>query len=200
MRITYGPLAPSVFSLSKPARLSDLVEHEPIYPTGGDESKEGDRRDERVRYKSVSGIDTATKPEDTSSWSWRGTGGLLLYLVESQWEVLGWGERMGENGEVVERWVVTWFRETGYTEEGVDLYSDLREGGSQELVEAVMGELRSVVKGVEGLEGLVEGEMREVERRLPWVEREEREEGGWGWYYLMGGLAVVATVAMYVSS
>ncbi|KAK4133121.1 hypothetical protein BT67DRAFT_423883 [Trichocladium antarcticum] len=155
VRITYGPLPPG--STAPPrARLSDTVEYEPLAGSAG-------------RPKRVSGTDTTGTPGDTGAWDWRGRG--WLFWVGSHWEVLGWGEWEDPATRVRERWVVTWFRETVFTEEGVDVYFERREGGSEGLVRAVLAELRRVARGCGRLERLLEGEMREVSVVLPWAER-----------------------------
>jgi hypothetical protein len=166
VRITYGPLPPKPSSPSR-ARVSDLVEYEAFSGKGG--------------VKRIAGVDSVSSPSSsagdddgstsTGAWDWRGSG--LLFFVGSHWEVLGWGERAvpgGEGGEV-ERWIVTWFAQTLFTAEGVDVYSDRREGGSKELVAEVLAELGRVTKGKGKLGELVEREMREVAVQLPWKER-----------------------------
>lgn len=145
VRITYKPLAPTA---AGHARVDDLVEYERDSGKGG--------------IKTVAGVDTACGPGDESgTWDWRGKG--LLGFVTSHWEVLGWGERGGE------RWVVTWFAPTLFTKEGVDLYSDRKEGMSKELA----GELVAALKGLGGAKevvDMVEQDMREVQIQLPWKE------------------------------
>ena len=122
----------------------------------------------------MAGVDTASAGgnEDTGAWDWRGRG--LLRFVGSRWEVLGWGERplsRGSDGEgEVERWVVTWFAPTLFTAEGIDVYSDRREGGSEGLVREILAELASLAKGKGKLGEMVEREMREVAICLPWSE------------------------------
>ncbi|KAK3902580.1 hypothetical protein C8A05DRAFT_44028 [Staphylotrichum tortipilum] len=138
VRITYGSLAPSSSSRE---RMSDLVEYEALSGAGG--------------VKTVAGVDTASSAGDTSVFDWRGSG--WLFFVGSHWEVLGWGEREAPDGGV-ERWVVTWFAPTVFTAEGVDVYSDRREGGSEGVCEG-KGRLGELVK-----------EMREVKVELPWKE------------------------------
>jgi hypothetical protein len=71
----------------------------------------------------------------------------------------------------VERWAVTWFQETVFTKEGVDVYFERREGGSEGLVGDILSELGRVVEGKGRLGELVAGEMREVKVVLPWMER-----------------------------
>ncbi|KAK4108709.1 hypothetical protein N656DRAFT_792387 [Canariomyces notabilis] len=173
VRITYGPLPSSSWSSSSghhhmPPRMSDLVEYESLSSSKSNSS-----------VKRVSGVDTASGSgsgsDNTGEWDWRGSG--LLFFVRSHWEVLGWGERMvlgdeGEGGqEQVERWVVTWFAPTIFTAEGIDVYSDRREGGSEALVREVMEELKRVVQGSGKLAEMVEKEMREVAVSLPWREK-----------------------------
>ncbi|KXX82310.1 hypothetical protein MMYC01_201956 [Madurella mycetomatis] len=153
VRITYGPLPASKEGR---ARVSDLVEYESLSGSGS--------------LKRVTGVDTASHGEGTSAWDWRGSG--LLFFVGSHWEVMGWGEREipGAGGEV-ERWVVTWFAPTVFTAEGLDVYSDRREGGSEGLVADVMAELGRVAEGKGKLGELVGKDMRGVAVSLPWKER-----------------------------
>jgi hypothetical protein len=146
--------------------MSDLVEYESLSSSKSNSS-----------VKRVSGVDTASGSgsDNTGEWDWRGSG--LLFFVRSHWEVLGWGERMVLGDEVeggqeqVERWVVTWFAPTIFTAEGIDVYSDRREGGSEALVREVMEELKRVVQGSGKLAEMVEKEMREVAVSLPWREK-----------------------------
>ncbi|KAK4140789.1 uncharacterized protein C8A04DRAFT_31660 [Dichotomopilus funicola] len=141
------------------------------------------------KVKRIQGVDTAVTKGDGGAWDWRGSG--LLFFVGSHWEVLGWGERplskpssssssspssqgQGENGggaePEVERWVVTWFAPTVFTAEGLDVYSDRREGPSEGLARDVLAELERVCKGQGKLGVIVERDMREVAIRLPWGE------------------------------
>ncbi|EGS23954.1 uncharacterized protein CTHT_0006640 [Thermochaetoides thermophila DSM 1495] len=163
VRITYGALSANP---NQPERMTDLVQHEPIFK--GDDNEEVRKRKGSV--KRIRGVDTVSLRDEnntsTLSWDWRGSG--WLFWIGSHWEVLGWGEKVVE-GEVVERWAVTWFEQTWVTEEGIDVYSDRKEGGSEEVVRAIMEELRRVCKGQGRLEGIV-GKMRSVEVRLPWLE------------------------------
>lgn len=152
MRITYSPLPPR----PRP-RVLDLVEYEK--PGGGG----------RGGVKTVEGIDTAASESGaTGAWDWRGKG--VLGFVTSHWEVLGWGERglEGEEGGL-ERWIVTWFAPTLFTKEGVDMYSDRKEGMSP----ALAGEILAALKGSAAREvaAMVEKDMRQVEIDLPWMER-----------------------------
>jgi hypothetical protein len=159
VRITYGPLAPSSSPKSSRDRLSDLVEYESLSGSGG--------------VRRVAGVDTASSAGDTSVWDWRGSG--WLFFVGSHWEVLGWGKRNvpGADGEAEgekERWVVTWFAPTVFTAEGVDIYSDRREGGSKGLVEEVLAELGRVTEGKGKLGEMVKRDMKAVAIHSPWKE------------------------------
>lgn len=118
------------------------------------------------KLKSVAGVDTAVTAESAASWNWRGSG--LLFWVTSHWEVLGWGERILPDGSV-ERWVVTWFAPTLFTKEGVDVYSDSREGLSKETYAAVL----EALKGLEakGVVDMVVKDMKAVAIEVPWRER-----------------------------
>ncbi|KAH7347197.1 hypothetical protein B0T11DRAFT_290975 [Plectosphaerella cucumerina] len=153
VRITYRPLDPKPDGTP---RVDDLVEYEPIDSAGVPTGK----------LKSVAGVDTAVTAESAASWNWRGSG--LLFWVTSHWEVLGWGERILPDGSV-ERWVVTWFAPTLFTKEGVDVYSDSREGLSKETYAAVL----EALKGLEakGVVDMVVKDMRAVAIEVPWRER-----------------------------
>jgi hypothetical protein len=154
VRITYGALPPSS-KTNNTARMSDLVEYEPLSGSGG--------------TKRIAGVDTASLANDTGVWDWRGSG--WLFFVGSHWEVLGWGEREWEGAEGgVERWAVTWFAPTLFTAEGLDVYSDRPGGCSEGLVREVLAELGRVTKGQGKLGEMVEREMREVAVELPWKE------------------------------
>jgi len=145
VRITYTPL-PNI-----PNKVSDLVEYESLSPsfiTSG--------------VKKIKGVDTSSVEGDLSAWDWRGSG--LLFFVSSHWEILGWGERDLGDGEK-ERWVVTWFQKTVFSAEGVDVYSDRKEGGSEGLVQEILEELRKL----EELGELVGDALKQVEIKLPWL-------------------------------
>ena len=152
VRITYAVLAPK--SDGAP-RIDDLVEYESNTP-----GKKG--------VKSVAGVDTCSSsgPGETSAWDWRGKS--WLFFVHSHWEVLGWGERPLPDGSGVERWVVTWFAPTVFTKEGVDFYSDHREGLSEAATAELMAALR---KGPAPLAEMVDKDMKPVDIKLPWQER-----------------------------
>ncbi|ORY56870.1 uncharacterized protein BCR38DRAFT_111927 [Pseudomassariella vexata] len=158
VRITYKPLEPSSSSSSSAPKIDDLVESEKNNGKGG--------------ISRIEGIDTPD-PSSPGSWDWRGKG--WLKIASSHWEVLGWGERplmrgLGDMGEGVERWVVTWFAATLFTKEGVDIYCDRREGPSPETVEMIMRELKALDAAPTVVQ-LVEREMRDVEIKLPWKEK-----------------------------
>ncbi|KAK4179986.1 hypothetical protein QBC36DRAFT_321180 [Triangularia setosa] len=143
VRITYSPF-PS--SPSEPQKISDIVEYEPLNGSS---------------LKNVRGIDTSAATSLTS-WDWRGSG--LLFFVTSHWEILGFGE-VPETGE---RWVVTWFQKTLFTAEGVDVYSDRKEGPSEGLKKEIMERLEQM----EGSVGeLCKKDMKEVKVELPWKEK-----------------------------
>lgn len=128
-------------------RVDDLVEYEKASGKGG--------------VKTVAGVDTACGAADTGSWDWRGKG--WLCWVTSHWEILGWGERDGE------RWVVTWFAPTLFTKEGIDLYSDRREGMSPGLVEDILTGLKSL--DAKSVVDMVGSDMKDVKILVPWKER-----------------------------
>lgn len=111
LTITYGP---------HPATSSPRVTDNVTYQSKG-----------QRKLKTVSGIDTAAG--DTTVWDWRGSG--LLKPISCRWELLGWGERTVEGKS--EKWAVTWFAKTLFTEEGVDVYTDRREGMSEETAAAI---------------------------------------------------------------
>jgi hypothetical protein len=155
VRITYTPLSPN--TLDGTYRIDDLVEYESLSGKGG--------------VKTVAGVDTSSAPNDTTAWDWRGKG--WLFFVSSHWEVLGWGERPLSGGEGkgggVERWAVTWFAPTLFTKEGVDVYSDRREGPSKEVLDGIMAALKGL--DAKHVVEMCEKDMRPVAIELPWKER-----------------------------
>lgn len=162
VRITYTPLPPEATAGGPPRpRVGDLVEYEKTTGKGG--------------VKTVEGIDTAAaaaaaesgSSSSTGSWDWKGKG--VLGFVSSHWEVLGWGERPVEGGEGTERWAVTWFAATLFTKEGIDLYSDRKEGMSPALAEEILAGLK--VLGAKDIVEMVETSMKQVEIKLPWMEK-----------------------------
>ncbi|KAK1242146.1 hypothetical protein MKX07_000132 [Trichoderma sp. CBMAI-0711] len=147
VRITYAPLPP------KPdgrLRIDDLVEYEPANKSGV--------------LKSVAGVDTQSA--SGGGWDWRGKG--WLFFVGSHWELLGWGEETRADGET-ERWAVTWFAPTLFTKEGLDVYSDRREGLSDETYGRVEEALRRL--DAKPLVDMVAQDMKPVEIKLPWTEK-----------------------------
>ncbi|OTB04898.1 hypothetical protein M426DRAFT_320475 [Hypoxylon sp. CI-4A] len=142
--------------------------------------KDGPANDNLVEYEkkdgkgSVKRVEGIEKPDAKipGAWTWRGKG--LLKIASSHWEVMGWGERpllgaVGDMGEGVERWAVTWFAPTLFTQEGVDIYSDRKEGMSKETVEGIVNALKEL-KDAPKLVDLVEKQLQEVVVELPWKE------------------------------
>ncbi|KAL6864142.1 hypothetical protein J3F83DRAFT_742672 [Trichoderma novae-zelandiae] len=145
VRITYKSLP------AKPdgrLRIDDLVEYEPS--------------DKANVLRSVAGVDT----QSSGGWDWRGKG--WLFFVGSHWELLGWGEETRADGEV-ERWAVTWFAPTMFTKEGLDVYSDRREGLSEESYGRIEEALRRL--DAKALVDMVVQHMKPVEIKLPWTEK-----------------------------
>ncbi|KAL7941627.1 hypothetical protein V8C42DRAFT_334298 [Trichoderma barbatum] len=144
VRISYKPLPPKAEGR---LRIDDVVEYEP-------NDKEG-------IVKSVAGVDT----QSPGGWDWRGKG--WLFFVGSHWELLGWGEETLADGRS-ERWAVTWFAPTLFTKEGLDIYSDQREG----LSEATYGKIDQALRTLDekALVDMVGQHMKPVEIRLPWTE------------------------------
>ncbi|KXJ96517.1 hypothetical protein Micbo1qcDRAFT_155073 [Microdochium bolleyi] len=152
VRITYKPI-PS--DGSTPAKIDDLVEYEKKGGSGG--------------LKSVAGIDTIDSSHP-AAWDWRGKGWLMI--ASSHWEVLGWGERPCEAAEGgVERWVVTWFAPTLFTKEGLDIYSDRKEGLSKATVDEILAAFGGLKESAARVAGLVEESMEDVHISLPWKEK-----------------------------
>lgn len=146
VRITYKTLP------AKPdgrVRIDDLVEYEPSNQADG-------------AVKSVAGTDTQSP---NGGWDWRGKK--WLFFVSSHWEVLGSGEEKTADGET-ERWAVTWFAPTLFTKEGLDIYSDRREGIS----EATYGKIDEALRKLDAkvLVDMVAQDMKPVEIKLPWKE------------------------------
>lgn len=141
LTITYGALPPAA---GGNPRISDLV----AYQSKGS-----------TKVKTVSGADTAVAAAggDLTAWNWRGSG--LLKPISCPWEMIGWGERVDAEGRT-EKWAVTWFAKTLFTEEGLDIYTDRREGMSEELEGLILAALATV--GVESLQQLVAKNMQKV--------------------------------------
>lgn len=129
----------------------------------------GGRLDDLVEYeksgslKNVEGIDSPLGP---GSWKWRGEGIFgLMKLITSHWEVLGCGERPGADGEP-ERWIVIWFQKTLFTEEGIDILTDRKEGLSEQTLGTIMASLKAL--DAPDMVAIVEKGMRPVDINLPW--------------------------------
>ncbi|KAH6654569.1 hypothetical protein BKA67DRAFT_283360 [Truncatella angustata] len=138
VRITYTDL--------KNGSVDDLVEYE----------KKGS-------LKTVAGVDTDLGKGD---WKWRGKG--LLKLITSEWKVLGYGQLpTGEDGQV-ERWMVIWFAKTMFTEEGMDILTERKDGLPQQTLETIKKGLLEL-KDAPHLVKLVEEKMQPVEVKLPWI-------------------------------
>ncbi|CAK7233240.1 hypothetical protein SBRCBS47491_008541 [Sporothrix bragantina] len=142
-------------------RNEDRVEYESNKPSSGPK-----------KVKSVEGVNimgiTADKKSD-GTFDWRGKS--WLFFVTSHWEILGWGERPlagGKPGEV-ERWVVTWFAPTFFTKEGIDIYSDRREGLSSETAAAVQKAMTTTAQWPTPLATLAK-DLVSVDINLPWSE------------------------------
>ncbi|KAH8157484.1 hypothetical protein CIB48_g10764 [Xylaria polymorpha] len=153
VRITYTPhkTASSPPDSQGPAVNDNIVEYEKKNGKGG--------------VRSVLGIEKPD-PNIPGAWNWRGKG--WLAIASSHWEILGWGERPLPNGEGVERWAVTWFAPTLFTAEGIDLYSDRKEGLDKETGDDIINALKQLK--APKLVQLVEKSMQEVAISLPWKE------------------------------
>ncbi|KAI0389727.1 hypothetical protein F5Y17DRAFT_462446 [Xylariaceae sp. FL0594] len=152
VRITYTPHKSHDASKgdnAKPSVNDNIVEYEKKNGKGG--------------VHTVVGIEKPD-PNIPGSWNWRGKG--LLAIASSHWEILGWGERPVPSGGGTERWAVTWFAPTLFTEEGIDIYSDRKEGLRAETVKQIIEALKQleVPRFVE----LVEKRMKKVAINLPW--------------------------------
>jgi hypothetical protein len=134
-------------------------------PTVNDNIVEYEKKNGKGRVKSVVGVEKPD-PKAPGAWNWRGKG--WLAIASSHWEILGWGERPLASGEGFERWAVTWFAPTMFTEEGVDIYSDRKEGLSKETADDIINALKQLE--APKLVQLVEKKMMEVAINLPWKE------------------------------
>ncbi|KAI0809793.1 hypothetical protein GGR55DRAFT_166846 [Xylaria sp. FL0064] len=134
-------------------------------PTVNDNLVEYEKKNGKGGVKSVLGIEKPD-PKIPAAWNWRGKG--WLAIASSHWEILGWGERPLPGGEGVERWAVTWFAPTLFTQEGIDLYSDRKEGLQKETAESIIEALKQL--DAPKLVHLVEKNMMEVAINLPWKE------------------------------
>ncbi|KAI1337561.1 hypothetical protein F5Y15DRAFT_147830 [Xylariaceae sp. FL0016] len=156
VRITYKPLKTE--KDGQPVANDNIVEYEKKGSSAGP--------------KSVVGIEKPD-PKVPGAWNWRGKG--VLKIASSHWEIMGWGERplvgaVGDMGAGVERWAVTWFAPTLFTQEGIDIYSDRKEGLSKETVDGIIKALKEL-KDAPKVVQLVEKNMKEVEISLPWKEQ-----------------------------
>ncbi len=114
--ITYTPLAVDP-SPSPTTKLDDRVQYQTLTS---------------AKVKTVEGIDTPSLDASGGEWDWRGKG--WLRVASSHWEVLGWGDLPGEEGN---QWVVTFFAKTLFTPAGIDVYSRRKEGVGGEVVERI---------------------------------------------------------------
>ncbi|TRX94586.1 hypothetical protein FHL15_004538 [Xylaria flabelliformis] len=152
VRITYTPHNRSSASDSNSPTVNDnIVEYEKKNGKGG--------------VKTVLGTEKPD-PMVPGAWNWRGKG--WLKIASSHWQILGWGERPLPGGEGVERWVVTWFAPTLFTDEGIDLYSDRKEGLSKETADDIINALKRL--HAPNMVWHVEKKMQEVAISLPWQE------------------------------
>ncbi|KAI1161852.1 hypothetical protein F5B18DRAFT_626678 [Nemania serpens] len=163
VRITYTPHEPvSTTTPSPPANSNGNGNG----PAVNDNLVEYEKKNGKGGVRTVLGIEKPD-PSVPGAWNWRGKG--WLAIASSHWEVLGWGERpLPSGGGGVERWAVTWFAPTLFTEEGVDLYSDRKEGLDKETADAIIDALKQLE--APKLVQLVEKKMMEVAINLPWKE------------------------------
>lgn len=75
-----------------------------------------------------------------------------------KWEVLGYGET--EMDGVKEKWAVTYFEATMFTPQGVDIYTDRKEGMGERLCGEILRRLGEVEGG--GVGALCKGEMKRI--------------------------------------
>ncbi|KAI8630745.1 hypothetical protein F5Y19DRAFT_33062 [Xylariaceae sp. FL1651] len=156
VRITYAPHK-SFSASTSPSYTNE--------PTANDNLVEYEKKNGKGSVKTVAGVEKPD-PKAPGAWNWRGKG--WLAIASSHWEVLGWGERPLADGKGVERWAVTWFAPTLFTAEGVDLYSDRKEGLSKETADDIIQALKKLEASK--LVQLVEKNMMEVAISLPWKE------------------------------
>ncbi|CAK7203715.1 hypothetical protein SEUCBS139899_006459 [Sporothrix eucalyptigena] len=145
------------------ARNEDRVEYESNKPNSGP------KKVKSVEGTNVLGTVSSTDKTSDGTFDWRGKS--WLFFVTSHWEILGWGERPlagGKPGEV-ERWVVTWFAPTFFTKEGIDIYSDRREGLSAETAAAVQTAMTTTAQWPTPLATLAK-DLLPVDINLPWSE------------------------------
>jgi len=138
-----------------------------VKPSVNDNLVEYEKKNGKGGVRTVVGVEKPD-PNISGAWNWRGKG--WLAIASSHWEILGWGERPlpDGDGDDVERWAVTWFAPTLFTEEGIDIYSDRREGLSAKTVEEIIEALKQLE--APKLVELVEKSIKEVAINLPWKE------------------------------
>ncbi|KAK2070988.1 hypothetical protein P8C59_005445 [Phyllachora maydis] len=167
VRIGYTPREPTTAAGRPVARNCDLVEWEPVSGKGGVKSVSGTNTASGAPLKpSTAPAEASSAPLNTGSWDWRGKG--LLFWVTSHWEILGWGERPLPGGGI-ERWAVTWFTPSMFTQEGIDIYADRKGGLSKETAGEIIQHLKTLP--TEKLASMCESDLKEVEIKLPWKER-----------------------------
>ncbi len=122
--------------------IDDLVEYQPL-------NSSRTLKVIRGTDMAIGGANEDDYAERLRMWQWRGRG--LLFLLTSQWQILGFGEepfRGGKDGkgkrpreeieeelpEETNRWMVTFFEKTLFTPAGLDIYSRDSRGLSEELV------------------------------------------------------------------
>ncbi|KAI8938284.1 hypothetical protein NX059_005943 [Plenodomus lindquistii] len=115
VRITYTPI-PS----TNPQQINDVVSYQSLTSdavktvTGVDKPL-----DVYYPHPDPHGVNTMGDGERASlGYKWRGKGWLMI--ASSRWEILGWGDEEGTEGN---GWVVTYFAKTLFTPAGVDFYS-----------------------------------------------------------------------------
>ena len=110
--ISYEILPPS--STSEQPRIRDTTAYQGLKATD--------------KQKTITGINNLADP---GAYDWRGTG--WLKIATSHWEVLGFGDVEGDEGN---KWLVTYFAKTLFTPAGIDIYS-LKKEISAEALEGI---------------------------------------------------------------
>ncbi|KAH7361157.1 hypothetical protein BKA66DRAFT_471442 [Pyrenochaeta sp. MPI-SDFR-AT-0127] len=139
VRITYTPIAGT-----SPAQIDDEVSYQSLGSTN---------------VKKIVGVDKPFQVPNTAApsldegevastaYHWRGKGWLMI--ASSKWEILGYGDEEGTEGN---SWVVTYFAKTLFTPAGVDFYS--RKGSLKpDTIESIKKGLAALGGGVEKLAG-----------------------------------------------
>jgi len=130
--ITYKPMKPSTsdISLENTDKYEDIVEYRKLGST---------------KINTVLGVDTAATSE-RDVWDWRGKGWLMI--ASSHWEILGFGDEVGEHPDLARgernRWVVTFFEKTLFTPAGLDIYSRSGKGLTAETLQRVEAAISQV--------------------------------------------------------